>query len=62
AVSECASGNVATEDVLYLCEQLGIETGIDLNIINEAGWQICHALGKRPSSKVALALGDPNSL
>jgi hydroxymethylglutaryl-CoA lyase len=57
-----ASGNVATEDVLYLCEQLGIETGIDLNIINEAGWQICHALGKRPSSKVALALGDPNSL
>lgn len=57
-----ASGNVATEDVLYLCEQLGIETEIDLNIINEAGWQICHALGKRPSSKVALALGDPNSL
>ncbi|MCV5277234.1 hydroxymethylglutaryl-CoA lyase, partial [Escherichia coli] len=30
-----ASGNVATEDVLYLCEQLGIETGVDLNIINE---------------------------
>ncbi|WP_274023034.1 hydroxymethylglutaryl-CoA lyase [Vibrio parahaemolyticus] len=57
-----ASGNVATEDVLYLCEQLGIETEIDLNIINEAGWHICHALGKRPSSKVALALGDPNSL
>ncbi|MFH4894737.1 hydroxymethylglutaryl-CoA lyase [Vibrio sp. Y42_MX_L11] len=57
-----ASGNVATEDVLYLCEQLGIETEIDLNIINEAGWQICHALAKRPSSKVALALGDPNSL
>ncbi|EGQ7946086.1 hydroxymethylglutaryl-CoA lyase [Vibrio parahaemolyticus] len=57
-----ASGNVATEDVLYLCEQLGIETGVDLNIINETGWQICHALGKRPSSKVALALGDPHSL
>ncbi|MFW1532174.1 hydroxymethylglutaryl-CoA lyase [Vibrio parahaemolyticus] len=57
-----ASGNVATEDVLYLCEQLGIETGVDLNIINKAGWQICHALGKRPSSKVALALGDPHSL
>ncbi|MCR9865731.1 hydroxymethylglutaryl-CoA lyase, partial [Vibrio parahaemolyticus] len=57
-----ASGNVATEDVLYLCEQLGIETGVDLNIINQAGWQICRALGKRPSSKVALALGDPHCL
>ena len=57
-----ASGNVATEDVLYLCEQLGIGTGVDLSVINEAGWQICRALGKRPMSKVALALGDPNSL
>lgn len=57
-----ASGNVATEDVLYLCEQLGIETGVDLNLINEAGWQICKALGKPPASKVALALGDPQTL
>ncbi|BCG20539.1 hydroxymethylglutaryl-CoA lyase [Vibrio alginolyticus] len=57
-----ASGNVATEDVLYLCEQLGIETGVDLSVINEAGWQICRALGKPPASRVALALGDPYSL
>ncbi|WP_329352631.1 hydroxymethylglutaryl-CoA lyase [Vibrio natriegens] len=57
-----ASGNVATEDVLYLCEQLGIETGVDLIAVNEAGWQICRALGKPPASKVALALGDPRSL
>ncbi|GAJ70473.1 hydroxymethylglutaryl-CoA lyase [Vibrio sp. JCM 18904] len=57
-----ASGNVATEDVLYLCEQLGIETGVDLGVINEAGWQICRALGKSPASRVALALGDPYSL
>ena len=57
-----ASGNVATEDVLYLCQQLGIETGVDLNAVNEAGWQICRALGKPPASKVALALGDPRSL
>ncbi|EPI2813548.1 hydroxymethylglutaryl-CoA lyase [Vibrio alginolyticus] len=57
-----ASGNVATEDVLYLCEQLGIETGVDLSVINEAGWQICRALGKSPASRVALALGDPYSL
>ncbi|EOX4460640.1 hydroxymethylglutaryl-CoA lyase [Vibrio alginolyticus] len=57
-----ASGNVATEDVLYLCEQLGIETDVDLGVINEAGWQICRALGKSPASRVALALGDPYSL
>ncbi len=56
-----ASGNVATEDVLYLCEQIGIETGVDLNVINEAGWQICKALGKQPASKVALALGNPQT-
>ncbi|MDF2152101.1 hydroxymethylglutaryl-CoA lyase [Vibrio sp. CAU 1672] len=57
-----ASGNVATEDVLYLCEHLGIDTGVDLNAINQAGWQICRALGKAPVSKVALGLGDPDSL
>ncbi|MBA5763162.1 hydroxymethylglutaryl-CoA lyase [Vibrio sp. 404] len=57
-----ASGNVATEDVLYLCENLGIETGVDLDAINRAGWQICQSLDKQPASKVALALGDPNSL
>lgn len=56
-----ASGNVATEDVLYLCDNLGIETGVDLNLINQAGWQICQALRKKPISKVALALGDPSN-
>ncbi|WP_375749302.1 hydroxymethylglutaryl-CoA lyase [Vibrio sp. HN007] len=57
-----ASGNVATEDVLYLCNQLGIETGVDIDLVNQAGWRICQALGKTPSSKVSLALGDPYSL
>lgn len=54
-----ASGNVATEEVLYLCQHLGIDTGVDLAQINRAGWSICHALGKKPMSKVALALGEP---
>ncbi|WP_194436092.1 hydroxymethylglutaryl-CoA lyase [Vibrio fluminensis] len=54
-----ASGNVATEDVLYLCHNLGIETGVDIDAINQAGWEICRALGKQPVSKVALALGEP---
>jgi len=54
-----ASGNVATEEVLYLCQQMGIETGVDLATVNQAGWEICNALGREPVSKVALALGRP---
>lgn len=51
-----ASGNVATEDVLYMCRGLGIETGVNLNDMAKAGWTICHILNKQPSSKVSLAL------
>ncbi|WP_462151511.1 hydroxymethylglutaryl-CoA lyase [Pseudoalteromonas xiamenensis] len=51
-----ASGNVATEDVVYLLEGLGIYTGIDLERLARAGWQICEALNKAPVSKVSLAL------
>ncbi|UXI04014.1 hydroxymethylglutaryl-CoA lyase [Photobacterium sp. TY1-4] len=51
-----ASGNVATEDVLYLCQGLGIETGVDLPSVAEAGWAICRELGKQPTSKASLAL------
>lgn len=51
-----ASGNVATEDVVYLLNGLGIEHGIDLQRLSNAGWQITQALGKAPVSKVAVAL------
>jgi hydroxymethylglutaryl-CoA lyase len=51
-----ASGNVATEDVLYLCHGLGIKTGVNLNDVAKAGWMISHILNKQPSSKVSLAL------
>lgn len=51
-----ASGNVATEDVVFLLEGLGIRTGIDLERLARAGWQICEALNKAPVSKVSLAL------
>ncbi|AXN33205.1 hydroxymethylglutaryl-CoA lyase [Vibrio coralliilyticus] len=51
-----ASGNVATEDVVYLCQGLGIETGVDLNRLAQAGWEISDALGRQPTSKVSLAL------
>ncbi len=51
-----ATGNVATEDVVYLLQGLGVETGIDLNaLVDTAGW-ISTALGRAPQSRVARAL------
>lgn len=51
-----ATGNVATEDVLYLMHGLGIETGVDIFKMVEAGDNICKILGKKNQSKVANAL------
>lgn len=50
-----ASGNVATEDVLYLLNGLGIETGIDLEALIQAGQQISSVLGRPTGSRVARA-------
>ncbi|NQZ20643.1 MAG: hydroxymethylglutaryl-CoA lyase [Colwellia sp.] len=50
-----ASGNVATEDVVYLLNGLNIKTDIDLNKLVQAGWFISDKLGKAPSSKVSNA-------
>ena len=51
-----ATGNVATEDVLYLLNGLGIETAIDLDKLIAAGQRICTVLGKDNGSRVARAL------
>ena len=51
-----ASGNVATEDVLYLMHGLGIDTGVDIYKIVAAGDFICQVLGRKNQSKVANAL------
>lgn len=51
-----ASGNVATEDVLYLLHGLGVHTGIDLHKMIQAGQWICQKLGKPNQSKVARAM------
>ncbi len=51
-----ASGNVATEDVLYMLDGLGIETGVDLDRLAAAGRFISDHLGRPPASKVAQAL------
>ncbi|WP_419796959.1 MAG: hydroxymethylglutaryl-CoA lyase [Terasakiella sp.] len=52
-----ASGNVATEDVVYMLNGLGIETGVDLDKLCEAGRFISNVIGRAPASKVSLALG-----
>ncbi|MBF7730760.1 hydroxymethylglutaryl-CoA lyase [Pseudomonas sp. N040] len=50
-----ASGNVASEDVLYMLNGLGIQTGIDLDKLIAAGQRICSLLGRSNGSRVAHA-------
>jgi hydroxymethylglutaryl-CoA lyase len=47
-----ASGNVATEDLVYLLHGLGIETGVDLAALVAAGHFICGHLGREPGSRL----------
>ena len=51
-----ATGNVATEDVVYLLHGLGIKTGIDLDKLVDAGAFISKQIGKPNGSRVARAL------
>jgi hydroxymethylglutaryl-CoA lyase len=51
-----ATGNVATEDLLYLLEGLDIETGIDMTRLRIAGRYISDFLGRPPAARVARAL------
>jgi hydroxymethylglutaryl-CoA lyase len=51
-----ATGNVATEDLVYLLHGLGIETGIDLDRLVDAGDYMSQVIGKPPASRVARAL------
>ncbi len=50
-----ASGNVATEDVLYMLHGMGIETGVDIDQIIEAAWFVCERLNREPASRLAHA-------
>jgi hydroxymethylglutaryl-CoA lyase len=51
-----ATGNVATEDVLYLMRGMGIETGIDLNSVVDTGQWISAHLGRKADSRAGNAL------
>ena len=51
-----ATGNVATEDVVYMLQGMGIETGIDLDKLIDAGKYISDYLGRKPNSNAAKAI------
>jgi len=51
-----ATGNVATEDVVYMLHGMGIETGIDLDRLVDAGQYISGFLGRPPQSRAATAI------
>ncbi|MEZ5893458.1 MAG: hydroxymethylglutaryl-CoA lyase [Parvularculaceae bacterium] len=53
-----ASGNVATEDVVYSLQQSGLETGINLDALIETSVWISVILGRKPASKVTLARAE----
>lgn len=54
-----ASGNVATEDVLYMLHGLGIQTGVDLAKVIDVGEFVSRVLDRPTSSKVARAMRPP---
>jgi hydroxymethylglutaryl-CoA lyase len=51
-----ATGNVATEDVVFMLHGMGIETGIDLDKLVDAGQFVSDFLGRKPNSRAAMAL------
>jgi len=51
-----ATGNLATEDLVYMLNGMHIDTGVDLQKLAEAGWMISDTLGRKPQSKVSVAM------
>ena len=51
-----ASGNVATEDVVYMLRGMGVDTGIDPDLLLEASLYVSEQLSRPPRSKVARAM------
>ncbi|MEL6366084.1 MAG: hydroxymethylglutaryl-CoA lyase [Pseudomonadota bacterium] len=51
-----ATGNVATDDVIYMAHGSGVETGVDFDKLIETSLWISETLGRRPASKVATAI------
>jgi hydroxymethylglutaryl-CoA lyase len=56
-----ATGNVATEDVLYMLHGMGMDTGVDLDAVVEAGRFICDAVGRPNASRAGRAISARRS-
>lgn len=56
-----ATGNVATEDVLYMLHGMGIETGVDLDAVVDTGQWVAAQLGRRADSRAGNALAARKS-
>ncbi len=57
-----AAGNLATEDLVYMLERCGIETGVDLDTVTAAGGAMIATLGRTPSSRQWRRLGEESKL
>ncbi|MDM0020479.1 hydroxymethylglutaryl-CoA lyase [Variovorax saccharolyticus] len=57
-----ATGNVATEDVVYMLHGMGIETGIDLDKLIDAGVYISEALSREPNSRASKAIRNKRTV
>jgi hydroxymethylglutaryl-CoA lyase len=53
------SGNLATEDLVFMLEGLGIETGIDIDAVAQAGRAVCEEIGTPSRSRAGIALAPP---
>ena len=56
-----ASGNVSTEDMVYMIEKSGLDCGVDLDGLIDAGNYICHAINRTNQSHVANAMNRKSS-
>jgi hydroxymethylglutaryl-CoA lyase len=55
-----ATGNVASEDVIYMLNGMGIDSGVDLEALVAVAWFVSEQLGREPHSRVARAMGRPD--
>jgi hydroxymethylglutaryl-CoA lyase len=53
-----ATGNLATEDLVYMLDGLGMQTGVDLHALVASAWWISGRLGREPVGRVSRALGS----
>jgi hydroxymethylglutaryl-CoA lyase len=57
-----ATGNLATEDLVYMLDGMGIQTGVDLDALVDTAWWINGVFGREPVGRVSRALGPRSAL